>query len=299
MERRAFWDVGAAASGDPPPRRGPVIRSPLAAAPTPKIPSGGGLERFRRAPRRFLPIAWAALFLVGGFARGEEGQGFSTSFASPPYAVDASVIGTEGWKAALPTTNAKLARVLPLPWAASRTGLLLSGYGLDREFAKVTGRANLAVVFGIGRLSPTPGQGQMQLIPFIGGRPDSIVVGFDNAEGGGFYYEVMDPSSTKSEPKGMVRTVFCPRARLVEEALYELSLDMDLETRVFGLAFTGPGTEGRKVEVRIKDVDFSNFWSQKFINGIRVINGVPNSIDTPHLRSADLYLASLSIQPAK
>lgn len=247
------------------------------------------------------PLSMLCAFLCAlpGMARAQEPGGFSAVFAAPPYALDATVVGIDGWKKSLPTTDPNRAMVRPLPWAPARTGLLLHGYGLDRACPNVTGRAILAVVFGIGRLGPQAGPEQMQLIPFIGGRPDSIVVGFDNAEGGGFYYEVMDPSSTKAAPKGMVRTVFCPRSRLVEEALYDLVLEIDLGPRIFGLSFTGPGGDGKQVEVRLKDIDFSNFWSQKFINGIRVINGIPNSRDAPHLKPTDLYISSLSIRPTK
>ncbi len=246
-----------------------------------------------------LSMVLATLCVVAGIARGQEGEGFSTVFGVPPYTLDSTVIGVEGWKAAIKTENPRHSKVCALPWLPSRTGLLLVGYGLDRICSNLTGRVNLSVDFGLGRLSPQPGKGEMLLVPFVGGRPDSITFGFDNAEGGGFFYEVMDRASTKEAYKGMVRTVFCPRARLTEESFYTLVLDVDLDMKVFNLIFTGAVAEGKKGEIRLKDIDFSNFWSQKFISGIRMINQVPNSVDAPASKSTDLSLTSLAIKPSK
>jgi len=162
---------------------------------------------------------------------------YSTTFATPPYTLGTTVIGTDGW--VLPSAGSSsastLATVIAAPWDSNARVLSLAGSATNNRLknssftAFTTGEveANASLAFD----ATTSHSGRYTQVAFqdLTSTSSPLTFGLNYTSTGGLYYQA----------RGDVEVVILAKSDVKLNALYVFSLDIDLDASTFDILVTG------------------------------------------------------------
>lgn len=201
----------------------------------------------------------AAAILTAAPARAD----YSTTFAIPPYQLDATVLGIDGWEprqgdAAAAGPSAMLRAVR---WNNYAPAMVLKKASLKNAFPKTTGTkvlvtAKMAITF------PQDG-GNLQVVRIIiSGAPfGEIVFDASKATGGlGF-----------GDGGGRKTQVLVPFTEMKPNSFYTFAILVDYDHMTYDLNVTGERRDGTPVKVEKKSEPFQS--KKTFMEGLLILSG--------------------------
>ncbi|MCG3150469.1 MAG: hypothetical protein PCFJNLEI_03955 [Verrucomicrobiae bacterium] len=185
--------------------------------------------------RKSLFFAMLAVAGMGPAVRAD----YVTTFSVPPYVLDESVVGIDGWENRFPAKDDKAAyaaRVVALRWNDYKPGLMLRGGSLKRtnfgakvgDKQKVT--VQLAVNFAEGR------SGKALRVIFWPATFGEIF--FDQGPGGGLGYQG-DGTGTKGQG-----TIVVPKEVIRVNSFYTFTVLLDYSQQTYDITVTGVKKDG-------------------------------------------------------
>jgi len=172
---------------------------------------------------------------------------FTTPFASPPYTLDASIIGLEGWESRLKTfsDDGTSARLVAVRWDEYRPALLLYGASIRNDFPSTTS-SKVRVTVRIAFTFPTPGPHLLQTRILIQNAPFGEIA-FKCHPGGGLGFGDGTPQLKK---------ILAPIEQVRINAYYTLTIDVDYDAATYDVAVTGLKRDGSPLSVEEKGIAF-------------------------------------------
>ncbi len=199
-------------------------------------------------PPRF-PFLLAALVL-GAWAAPSHAD-YVTAFSVPPYVLDRSVIGVDGWENRFPPKDDQpsyAARVVALRWNDGKPGLMLRGASLKRSsFEPMSGERQrisfqLAVNFAEGR--------SRKLIRIIFNPAVFGEVFFDQGAEGGLGY-LGDGGGTSGQG-----TIVLKRPEVKINSFYTFTFDLDFGKQTYDVSVTGEKKDGSPLAYKANGLAF-------------------------------------------
>ena len=111
------------------------------------------------------PLLFVAVFFPLASALADYG----THFTSPPYVLDQTILGTDGWndRVLTPTSNPDSMRVVAVRWNAYKQALMMKGANLKRPFEPTSGD-KVKIIFDLAFTLPDRGLRKTFRLGFTG-----------------------------------------------------------------------------------------------------------------------------------
>ncbi|MCC7519169.1 MAG: hypothetical protein IT578_08295 [Verrucomicrobiae bacterium] len=202
---------------------------------------------------RFLITAGTAVVcLWGAKARGD----YIANFRAPPYVLDASVIGVDGWEYRFPSrANRPLApyeaRVVALRWDDEKPGLRLQGASLKRTSFGTLSSEKVQISFrlAVNFADAAPRRNKALRVIFW---PETFgEIFFDDSMKGGLGYQ---GDGLGKPGQG---TIVLPRAEIKTRSFYTFTLLLDFGKQTYDVAVTGVKKDGSPFAYKADGVEFS------------------------------------------
>ena len=186
-------------------------------------------------------LAAAALTLVS--ARAD----YSTTFTTPPYALDQTVIGTDGWTDRLPTEKAKpdTTRVVAVRWNNHRGALMMKGANLKNTFPPTVGD-KVKITFDLAVNFPDNAARRPFRLGFTGAPCGEIFL--EGGADGGLGFQA-DGSG-----RGGVVALRTPEVKI--NSFYTFAMTIDYAKRTYDLTLSGQRKDGSPFQHRAEGVAF-------------------------------------------
>jgi hypothetical protein len=160
---------------------------------------------------------------------------YSTTFNVPPYQLDATILGIEGWEPRMPggTDQGLSARVCPIRWNKSVPALVLRKASIKNAFPKTEGQ-HVKVTVKVALAFPRPGAQLQQFRLGISGAPFGEIV-FDAGPEGGLGF---------GDGGGRKTKVVLPRDEVKMNSFYTFSILVDYDAMTYDVNVTGIKYDG-------------------------------------------------------
>lgn len=200
---------------------------------------------------------------------------FVTHFSSPPYKLNESIIGIDGWEprgVAVNPSNAGLApRVVALRWDDYKNVLLLRGAQLKNAFSPTT-TEHVKVTMRIAITGPDRGNLHQTRI-LIGGSPFGEII-YDAGVEGGLGFGSGNARSGK---------IIVPRSQMKMNSFYTFTINIDYGAKTYDYTVTGESRDGSPFKVEEKGLPVEK---GTFLEGLQILSGTMVSA----------YISELSIE---
>ena len=213
-------------------------------------------------PTRILLVASLALISMG---RAPVRADYVTTFATPPYTVDQTVIGTDGWDHRLPTTEevSDSARVVAVRWNGYKPALMLKGANLKNAAPPTTGN-KVTLTFDLAFTFPDRGGTGKQFRFGIGGSPAGEFF-MDLSEGGGLGYA--------ADGSGKGGTVALPKAEVKVNSYYTFVVQIDFSAKTYDAVITGQKKDSNPFRHEARNIAFEPKGKSQGLGTIYIISG--------------------------
>jgi hypothetical protein len=173
---------------------------------------------------------------------------YATTFSTPPYTVERTVIGTDGWDHRLPTTAdvSDSARVVAVRWNGYQPALMLKGANL-KNAAPPTTSSKVTLTFDLAFTFPDKGGTGKQFRFGIAGSPAGEIF-LDLIEGGGIGYA--------ADGSGKGGTVALPKAEVKVNSFYTFAVQIDFAAKTYDAIITGLKKDGSAFRHEAKGIAF-------------------------------------------
>jgi hypothetical protein len=217
---------------------------------------------------KFLLFA-SSLFSLA-FARAD----YTTHFTSPPYALDQTILGIEGWNHRLLSEkgNPDTMRVVAVRWNAYKQALMMKGANLKNTFEPTRGD-KAKIIFDLALTFPDKGH----LKPFR--------IGFVGAPGGEFFLDAGPDGGLGCQADGSGRggMVALKKAELKTNAFYTCTVSIDYAKLTYDLSITGQKKDGSPFLHKIEGAPFES--KAKSVSALYIIAD----------RAVTAYLGSIQV----
>lgn len=173
---------------------------------------------------------------------------YTTPFTAPPFEMETSIVGREGWEPRNPGPPAPdmTARMVALRWDQYRPALLLEGASIKNGFPATTG-SQVRVTVTLALTFPSEGPPLQQVRIIIGNAPFQEIVFEGNANGGlGF---------GNGSSRGT--RVVVPFDQLKPNAFYTMTVLVNYDTSTYDVTVTGENREGKPLRHEEKGIGFT------------------------------------------
>ena len=202
---------------------------------------------------------------------------YATTFSTPPYSVDQSVIGTDGWEYRLPTTtdDSEKARVVAVRWNGYKPAMMMKGANLKHPVPPIAG-GKVKITFDLAVNFPENGGSLKQFRIGFTGAPCGEIFMDLGAEGG---------LGHQADGSGRDGVVALKKAEVKINTFYKFTVAVDYTKLTYDLAITGVKKDGSAFNYKTENVAFES--KAKGISMIYILSG----------GGLTAYLGSLAIQP--
>lgn len=201
----------------------------------------------------------------------------TTPFTAPPFVLNATIIGREGWEMRLPgtTDDGTIARLVGVRWDDFRSAACLDGVSIKNVFPATEGsqvRITLRAAFTFAHGSGNPSLVQARFL--FGGSPFGEIAFASHSDGGlGF-----------GDGTGRGLKVAVPLKDLQSNAYYTITLLIDYDRSTYDVSITGTKPDGTPLSYEEKTVAFTSNASA--IQGVQIISA----------KTARIYLQDLRVE---
>ena len=220
--------------------------------------------------------AVAVLTLFTSLARAD----FLADFGTPPYVLNESVLGIDGWENRLPTEidTKETARVESVPWGDGKPALVLRGASLKNLFPPLVG-GRLSIMFTLAVQATGKVLPGRQFRIFFGGPPVGEISYVPGPEGGFGY---------AGEGDGRSGGILCvPQADIRENTFYTFTLEIDSDQQMYHIAVSGEKADGSPLAVKAENVAFlSPGKANPKVTAVYILSG----------KRLEVYLGSLALE---
>jgi|GEM_PF-7078043 len=255
-------------------------------------------------PRQRLQKLIATAVALGFFAVPDIGQlraeevyspGFSTKFSVPPYTMDGTILGVDGWQTPA-SSGAKVAvdavnyRVVDDPIGDQGSVLKLQReepalIHLMNKFSEpIEGTIQIKAGMVFDLPARPHGSATNVIVPKVGAE---LTFGIDYAEGEGLFYAYQAPDAEKP-----AKVIVLGIDEVVEHKPYEFTITMNLYECLFSVEVRGDRPDGKPLAYSASEVEYQrrprNLGDSLAAIGLWSSTAAVNSV----------YLTSLSVQPA-
>lgn len=222
------------------------------------------------SPRNLI-LSLAGSLVLASIARGD----FSTTFSVPPYQLDATVIGIDGWEPRMPdpASTGLSARVQAIRWNNNVPALVLNQASLKNAFPATTG-TKVQVTVKLAAAFPLPGAQLQQLRIIISGAPFGEIV-FDPGPEGGFGF---------GDGGGRKTQVIVPVNQVKPNSFYTFSILVNYDAMTYDLSVTGEKKDGTPFTHEAKAVNFET--KKTTMDSLLILTG----------RQINAYVGEISLQ---
>ena len=200
-----------------------------------------------------------ALVLAVGMARAD----LAGTFTVPPYQLDSSVLGIEGWTSRLadaPTPD-ETARVRAVRWNQEAPALILRGASIKNVFPRTVGtRVQVTVRLALA-------------FPLEGGHLHQMRIGFSGAPFGEIFFDAAVNGGLGYGGPGDGRTgnIALPHDQVKMNSFYTYSILVDYDTMTYDLSLKGQKRDGSPLDYEAKAVPFT--VKTPFLDSLFIITG--------------------------
>jgi len=204
------------------------------------------------------PLLFAAVFVMLASARAD----YTTHFTSPPYVVDQTILGTDGWndRVLTPTSNPDTMRVVAVRWNAYKQALMMKGANLKRPFEPTRGD-KVKIIFDLAFTFPDKGLLKQFRIGFTGAPCGEFFM--DAGPDGGLGFQ--------ADGSGRGGVVALTKAELKTNAFYTCVVAIDYSKLTYDLSITGEKKDGTPFEHKAVGVPFES--KVKSVSSLYIIAG--------------------------
>lgn len=193
-------------------------------------------------------IRRCAVILAGAAAlAGPVRADYSTTFSVPPFRLNASALGIEGWEARTPGApdDGLAARVVAIRWNGNKPALVLQRASIRNSFPKAAG-SKVQVTVQMAVTFPRVGAQYHQARIAITNAPFGEIV-FDASKTGGLGF---------GDGTGRQGTIAVPIDEVKPNTFYTYSILIDYDLRTYDATITGVKRDGTPLLYENKGVAF-------------------------------------------
>jgi len=223
----------------------------------------------------FLSFRSAAALMLGLSITAARAD-YATTFTTPPYTVDQSVIGVDGWEYRLPPTteDSHKARVVAVRWNDYQPAMMMKGANLKRPVPQTTG-GKVRITFDLAvNFSETGGSLKQFRVGFVGAPCGEIFM--DLSGEGGLGYQ--------ADGSGRGGVVALKKAEVKINSFYKFTVVVDYTKMTYDLTITGVRKDDTAFHHKAEGQPFET--KAKGVSMIYILSG----------GALTAYLGSLSIQ---
>jgi len=191
------------------------------------------------------PLLFAPVFFALASARAD----YTTHFHSPPYVLDQTVLGTDGWNDRVLTAKGDpdSMRVVAVRWNGYKQALMMKGANLKHPFEPTRGD-KVKIVFDLAFTFPDKGL----LKPFR--------IGFTGAPCGEFFMDAGPDGGLGVQADGSGRggVVALKKSELRTNAFYTFVVAVDYAKLTYNLNITGKKKDGSPFQHKADGVPFES-----------------------------------------
>lgn len=215
--------------------------------------------------KNFLPQNFPAWALAGAFLLSVAAlrADLAGTFTVPPYQLDSSVLGIEGWTSRLadaPTPD-ETARVRAVRWNQEVPALILRGASIKNVFPRTIGtRVQVTVRLALA-------------FPLEGGHLHQMRIGFSGAPFGEIFFDAGANGGLGYGGPGDGRTgiIALPHDQVKMNSFYTYSILVDYDARTYDLSLQGQKRDGSPLDYEAKAVPFTA--KAPFLDSLFIITG--------------------------
>lgn len=200
----------------------------------------------------------------------------------PPYKIDSTVMGTDGWESRLPNiaVSPDSARVVAVRWNEARPAVRLQGANLKRPaIQSLNGGSKVQIAFPLAVNFSDD---------YLGGR--HLRLWFDGINLGEIYLDQTAKGGLGYRGEGgganFQGVLFLPRDEIKRNSFYDFVLDIDLSASTFNISIQGQKKDGSPFQYKATNVSFPPNATKNPISSISIIT----------TKSVVCYLGDLSIK---
>ncbi len=201
---------------------------------------------------------------------------YGSTFTTPPYAIDQSVIGVAGWDYRLPTTedHSEKARVVAVRWNGYQPAMMMKGANLKNVIPPTTG-GKVRVAFDLAVTFPDAGGTGKQFRLGFAGAPCGEIYMDLGAEGGLGY---------QADGSGRGGVVALKKGEVKVNSFYHYAVLIDFPKMTYDITITGVKRDESPFSYKAEGVAFES--RSKAVTSIYILSG----------GSLTAYLASMEIK---
>ena len=174
---------------------------------------------------------------------------YLTTFSIPPYILDQTILGVDGWDHRLLTEKGKpdAARVVAVRWNGYKPALMTKGANLKHPFPATTGD-KVKITFDLAVTFPDRGA----LRPFR--------FGFNGAPCGEFFMDMGAAGGLGCQADGSGRggIVVLKKSEVIINSFYTFTVAIDYAKQTYDLSITGEKRDGTPFQHEAKGVAFES-----------------------------------------
>jgi len=204
------------------------------------------------------PLLFASVLLTLASARAD----YTTHFTSPPYVLDQTILGTDGWNDRILTETSKpdTMRVVAVRWNAYKQALVMKGANLKHPFEPTKGE-KVKIIFDLAFTFPDKGLRKTFRIGFIGAPCGEFFM--DAGPDGGLGFQ--------ADGSGRGGVVAVKKAELKTNAFYTFVVAIDYAKLTYDLSITGEKKDGTPFQYKADGVPFES--KAKSVSSLYIIAG--------------------------
>lgn len=203
------------------------------------------------------------LFVAGSaFLTAAAQADFRTTFSVPPYKLDDTILGIDGWQSRAPEVNEpdQSARVCAIRWNNSLPALVLNKASLKNAFPQTEG-SRVKVTVKVAVAFPRPGGRLQQFRLGITGAPFGEIV-FDAGSDGGLGF---------GDGGGRKTKVILPHAEVKMNSFYTYSILVDYDAMTYDVSVTGAKRDGTPFQYEEKALPITT--KRKTMDSLMLLTG--------------------------
>jgi len=205
---------------------------------------------------------------------------YTPDFAAPPYVLEGTILGVDGWENRLPTEmdTSDTARVVPVAWNQGKPAILLVKSNLANVAFPAAEGDRISITFSLAIDAPGKVVSGRQFRIFFGTTPIGEIY-YDAGETQGFGYQ--------GGGDGRLGGTICVRNEdIVNNSYYLFALDINFADQTYDLSVTGQKSDGKPLAFKAEAVPFlAPNKAAPGTKGVYVISG----------SSLNVFLGSLAI----
>lgn len=205
---------------------------------------------------------------------------YTPDFAAPPYVLEGTILGVDGWENRLPTENdtSDTARVVPVAWNENKPAILLVRSNLRNVAFPAAEGDRISITFSLAIDAPGKVAPGRQFRLFFGATPI-----------GEIYYDAGDTQGFGYQGGGDGRsggTICVRKEDIVDSSYYTFSLDINFADQTYDISVTGQKSDGKPLAFKAEAVPFlAPSKGTPGTKGVYLLSG----------SSLNVFLGSLSI----